>query len=70
MTDDELDAAILAVLADGNWRKVAFVLGEIGMEQAVPVQATETRLRALVAAHRLEAHGNLDRPNFSEVRRA
>jgi hypothetical protein len=68
MTNDEVDAAILAVLADGHWRKVAYVLGEVGMEQAVPVTMTEARLRALVEGRRVEAHGNLDRPGFSEVR--
>lgn len=57
-----------------NWRKVARVVGSAMMElkkvhEGIPDVFFAQRVKLLVGNGLLEAHGNLDRMRYSEVRR-
>ena len=66
-----IDEAIVAVLseADGHWRKVAMVVGRIGMKFGSEYhEPAARRIEALVQEGRLDAQGDLKKWRFSEIR--
>ena len=67
--DNDLDALILGVAKD-RWQKVAMVIAKTRDLAAPDIDLDEIarRIRALVAAKRLEGVGDLSNWRFSEVR--
>ena len=75
LTPDQLNAIDEALIANAcdRWRKVARVVGTAmsaipGRVPGIPDLFYAQRVRALVAAGRLEAQGNLAFMRYSEVR--
>jgi hypothetical protein len=72
MTPDELDRLILELAHPQFWRKVARIVGTIGMnlpnEAGEKYDAIAARIVALVEAGKLEAQGDLSEWRHSEVR--
>lgn len=72
MTPEELDEMILELAHPQFWRKVARIVGTIGMnlpdEPGEKYDAIAARVVALVEAGRLDAHGDLSEWGHSEVR--
>jgi hypothetical protein len=69
----DLDRAILTTLADGHWRKVAYVIGAIRLKSGATVDAIHSRICSMVALGQLQATGDyeqLDQMGNSEVRTA
>ena len=67
MTGEDLDAAILAAVGP-QWTKIAVVVAQVAPNDAVGQAAAVDRLKALVAARRIQSRGNLDRWRLSDVR--
>lgn len=67
-----IDSALL-MHASGQWRKVAFVVATVmttipDRTQGIPDVFYAQHIKELVAAGKLEAHGDLSRMRYSEVR--
>jgi Protein of unknown function len=73
MSPDLIDQTILA-FCKPQFLKVARIVGDVAVALKVPMKMEKEkdfiadRIKALVAAERLESQGNLDRWRFSEIR--
>ena len=70
MNEQQIDQAVVDLLADGRERKVAYVIAKVaeGRESDDELSRVETAIRRLVAAGRLEAWGDVSDWRQSEVR--
>lgn len=70
MTEDQIERAILDLLANGRERKVAFVIAKMAENRASDddLGSVEAAIKRLVASGKLEARGNVSSWRQSEVK--